>query len=208
MKCGGLLAALALAAGCGKEQPQSPKPGTPSTVSADEVPFVVFMEGSVVIDRVGATVRVPAAVGSTVSSQTISSSDSSVVEVTSTGELRARSRGRATIRATGNPAQVLEVEVRDAAAAELHPAAPAPGAEAPPGRLSLRPTSADLRVGQVILFEVTTDGQRVQPQWRFEGPALLLQSAPSGFVATRVGKTRLCASATLEPACAVVVVSR
>jgi hypothetical protein len=193
--------------GCGNQPP--PSPGSPATASADEVPFVVFREGTLVIDGVGATVRVPAAVGSTVSPQTILSSDSSVVEVTAAGELRARSPGRASIRATGNPAQVLEVEVRDARAANLRPVAPSPAtAPEPSGPLSLLPASADLRLGQVLLFEVAVGGQKAQPQWRFDGPALLQQSAPGGFVATRVGKTRVCASAAQQSICAVVVVSR
>lgn len=111
-----LLIALAATA-CGNPQP--PQQGTPSTASADEVPFVVFVEPRLVMDGVGATASVPAAVGSTVSSRTLTSSDPRVVEVMADGGLRARSPGRATVRATSNPAQVLEVEVRAGPSAAL-----------------------------------------------------------------------------------------
>lgn len=198
-----------LVAACDREQ--KPPPGTPSTASADAVPFVVFLEQSAVIDRVGATVRVPAAVGSTVTQQTIASSDSSVVEVTAEGGLWARSAGRATVRATGNPAQVLEVEVRESSTSTPRTATPPPSPETdaqPHGRLSINPSSADLRLGQVLIFEVTAGGPSAQPRWRFDGPALLQQTAPTGFVATRAGKTKLCATAAQQVICAVVVVGR
>jgi hypothetical protein len=96
----------------GCDRPQPPPPGTPSTASADEVPFVVFVVPTLVLERVGATSRVPAAVGSTVTRETLRSSDPGVVEVTEAGELLARSVGKATIHAIRNPSQVLEVEVR------------------------------------------------------------------------------------------------
>lgn len=207
--CGRWLAVVVVLGAC--DQEQKPPPGAPSTASADEVPFVVFLEPSVVIDRVGATARVPAAVGSTVSPGTMKSSDPSVVEVTAEGGLRARSVGRATIRAVGNPAQALEVEVRESSTAEPRAASPTPSPETdaqPHGRLSLNPSSADLRLGQVVIFEATAGGQGAQPKWSLDGPALLKQSAPGGFVATRVGKTKVCASAAQQSVCAVVVVGR
>ena len=169
------LALIVMAASaCGNPQP--PQQGTPSTASADEVPFVVFVEQRLVLEGVGSVVPAPAAVGSTVSARTVSSSEPKVVEVTADGELRARSLGRATISATTNPAQRLEVEVREAPA-------PRPGAGsgasllvAPPsGPLSLAPSATELLLGQVAFFEVTAGGQRFQPTWRFIGPALLQQ---------------------------------
>lgn len=104
-----LLVGLALG-GC--DAPKPPDPGTPSTASADEVPFVVFSEQKVIIEGIGTTALVPAAVGSTVSSRTLTSADPRIVEVTADGALRSRAPGRTTVRATGNPSQVLEVEVR------------------------------------------------------------------------------------------------
>ncbi len=208
-----LLVGMAVTA-CGNPQP--PVAGTPSTASADEVPFVVFVEPKLVIEGVGATASVPAAVGSTVSARTLTSSDPRVVEVTAEGALRARSAGRATIRATGNPAQALEVEVREArppgtnpgrataAAGMVEPAVASPSA----GPLSLTPSAADLSLGQAIFFEVAAGGLRIQPQWSFTGPVLLQQTAPTGFVASAVGKTRLCVSSGQQSSCAAVVVSR
>ena len=104
-----LLVGLALG-GC--DVPKPPDPGTPSTASADEVPFVVFLVPTLILERVGTTSRVPAAVGSTVTRETLRSSDPGVVEVTETGELLARSVGKATIHAIRNPGQNLDVEVR------------------------------------------------------------------------------------------------
>jgi hypothetical protein len=187
---------------CGKEQTTSP--GAHSTASADEVPFVMFTERSVVIERLGTTIPAPAAVGSTVSPRTLSSSDPSVVEVTPAGELRARALGRATIRATGNPAQALEVEVREQAVEPPRKAL----VEAPRGPLTLRPPSADLRVGQVVVFEAEVGGHRVQPDWHLVGPALLRQTAPGAFVAIGLGKTKTCASAARQSVCAEVAVGR
>lgn len=201
-----LLVAMAATA-CDGHQP--PQPGTPSTASADEVPFVVFVEPKLVIEGVGATTSVPAAVGSTVSAQTLTSSDPRVVEVTSGGELRARSAGRATVRATGNASQVLEVEVRESPAPRPEPRSDATLlAVAPNGPLSVSPSAAELRLGQVTFFEVMAGGHRFQPTWQFIGPALLQQTAPSGFVATAVGKTRLCASNGTQVSCCAIAISR
>lgn len=193
---------------CGNPQP--PAAGTPSTASADEVPFVVFVEARLVIQGVGSTERVPAAVGSTISAQTMTSSDTRVVEVTTEGSLRARSTGRASIRATGNPAQLLEVEVieRPAVSAAVTGFAAPVVAEPPSGPLTIAPSQADLRLGSVTFFDVTAGRRRIQPQWTFKGPALLQQTAPSGFVATAVGKTRLCASSGAQSTCVAVAVSR
>ena len=194
---------------CGNPQP--PVAGTPSTASADEVPFVVFVEPKLVIEGVGATASVPAAVGSTVSARTLTSSDPRVVEVTAEGALRARSAGTTTVRATRNPAQVLVVEVREAAAqaGAQDPRLVAPIQGSQPGApLTITPGSADLRLGQVIFFETASGAARVQPQWSFVGPVVLRQTAPTGFVATSVGKSRLCASSGLQSSCASIVVSR
>jgi hypothetical protein len=74
--------------------------------------------------------------------------------------------------------------------------------------VSVTPSAADLRLGQVVFFETTAGGLRVQPQWRFVGPSLLQQTAPGGFVATGIGKTKLCASPAAQSACVAIVVSR
>jgi hypothetical protein len=191
--------------------PQPPQPGTPSTASADAVPFVVFLEPSVVIEGVGGSIPVPATVGSTVSTATIASSDPSVVEVTADGRLRARSLGRATLRAISNQTRALEVEVREKEEPRASLPAPPPAVEAGSpvqGRLALRPSSADIRLGQVLLFEATVGAQRASPEWHFDGPVLLQQTAPNVFVATRVGKTKVCASGASQTVCARVAVDR
>jgi hypothetical protein len=72
---------------------------------------VVFTLSSLAIAREGATVEVPAAVGSTLSPDTLSSDDPSVVMVTPAGGLHGLKAGRTTIRSVANPGQVLEVEV-------------------------------------------------------------------------------------------------
>lgn len=77
-------------------------------------PFVAFSQPSIVVERVGATVAVPAAVGSTLSQETLASDDPSVVEVTPSGALHALKAGRSTIRSVGDPGQALEVVVRGA----------------------------------------------------------------------------------------------
>jgi hypothetical protein len=76
------------------------------------VPFVVFVESKLLMEGVGATASVPAAVGSTVSAQALISSDPRVVEVMADGRLLARGPGRVTIRATRTPGQQIEVEVQ------------------------------------------------------------------------------------------------
>jgi len=194
------------ASACGNPQP--PQQGIPSTASADEVPFVVFVERSLVLEGVGSVVPVPAAVGSTVSARTVSSSDPRIVEVMPDGGLRARSLGRATISATTNPAQRLEVEVREAPAASSVAGSGTLLLAPPSGPLSLAPSAAELRLGQVAFFEATAGGRRFQPTWQFVGPALLQQTAPSGFVATAIGKTKLCAASAQQAICAAIVVSR
>jgi hypothetical protein len=104
-----LLVGVLLLAGCRQEGAAEAGPGQPA---APPRAFVVFSEPSLVIDRVGATEAVPAAVGSTLSPQTLSSDDPSVVEVTASGSLHALKAGRTTVRSLASPGQSLDVEVR------------------------------------------------------------------------------------------------
>jgi hypothetical protein len=91
-------------------------PGSAAAIAQAEAvaqaPFVVFTVPSITIDRVGATVPVPAIVGSTISPETIESSAPEVVTVTAAGGLHAVGEGRAVLRARDGSGQRLEVEVR------------------------------------------------------------------------------------------------
>jgi hypothetical protein len=82
---------------------------------------VVFAQSRLVIDRLGAEVAAPVTVGSTPSPVTMASDSPDVVEVTPGGRLLARREGRAQIRAAGDPAQKLEVDVRPVAGLAISP---------------------------------------------------------------------------------------
>jgi hypothetical protein len=103
------LVGILLLAGCRQEGATEAVPGQPASPPR---PFVVFSEPSLVIERVGATEAVPAAVGSTLSQQTLSCDDPAVVEVTPSGALHALKAGRTTVRSLASPGQSLDVEVR------------------------------------------------------------------------------------------------
>jgi hypothetical protein len=115
-----LLVGLFFLAACRQEA----SPEAASGVAASPPrPFVAFSQPSIVIDRVGATVAVPAAVGSTLSPLTLSSEDPSVVEITPTGGLHALKPGRTLVRAAGNPENVLQVEIAELTELVFVPAA-------------------------------------------------------------------------------------
>jgi hypothetical protein len=82
---------------------------------------VAFVQPRLVIDRLGATVAAPVAVGSTVSPLTIASDSPGVVEITPDGHLHALRDGHAEIRSIGHPTQRLQVDVRSVAGLAVWP---------------------------------------------------------------------------------------
>jgi regulator of extracellular matrix RemA (YlzA/DUF370 family) len=125
--------AVAGALGCGPPGEDSgPAPASGSGVTAK--PFVVFINDTLVVDRLGAPTPVPAAIGSTLSPETIESDTPDVVFVTPDGQLVGVRDGRATIRTIAGPAGSLAVLVRAAEA------------------LAIRPATLQLKPGQSAVF--------------------------------------------------------
>lgn len=105
--------------GCGEQgelgHPTTPpdrSSSPPAGTSPVDRPYVVFSERTLVITRLGVPVRPPVSVGSRPSPATLSSEDSSVVEIAQTGELVARGNGRTKIVTLNGEGSVLAVEVK------------------------------------------------------------------------------------------------
>ncbi len=114
----GLLVALALLS-CSRSRDE----GSPEMAAEGPVrtPFVLFSAESLVIDRLGAPVPVPVAVGSTPSPQTIASDAPDVVSVGPDGSLLGHRNGRATLTARGGLGSVLVVQVLAASTVAISP---------------------------------------------------------------------------------------
>lgn len=139
MRLRGALAVLAVGVASCSGAPEGRGASAPG-----EQPFAVFTKGQLVIDRLGMPFAPPITVGSTASPQTLRSDAPEIVEVDAAGALVGRRNGRALVRSSTDPAQVLEVEVRAASALAVWPAvitirpggAAQPLGPAPPQRCS------------------------------------------------------------------------
>lgn len=139
----------------------APAPGD----SAMDRPHVVFSRRSLVIDRLGVPNAPPVSVGSSPSPATMRSSNPAIVEVTSTGELRASRNGTVRIETLHGEGSSLEVEVRAVDAIEIVPS-----------RVELRPGESSA----LAIIDLAS-GERLSPtaaEWR---------SSPSGIAIVRDG---------------------
>lgn len=141
------------------------------------VPFVVFAQSKLVIDRLGVAFPIPVTVGSTASPDTLVSDAPGVVSVGPGGVLTAHRNGTATIRTADGHGE-LSVKVHAASAIRIEPA------------------DVPLRIGdRVNLRLLAEDGSELTPKaasWYTDAPTTIL--VLDGVVeALAVGSTRVTA---------------